>query len=380
MGTVQFIAYQLQTAAEGDTARAKYPGLKDQERDLELRAKVMVDAIEAAAGSSKINSMAQKVFVAPEFFFRGGEDGVYQVETISKLNEIFDEYLADKRYAKWTFVLGTALGVLPEQGGKKEILNLAIVREGGSKVGSGGSGKSLLIYKEYISAIDFMGPNFDNVDDFMGNAKTAGKANVEGAEATLMPTSGAKGLGLVEHIDVPNLHGADHTYTPSKAFREALVKLNTAKKVSDEDMKRWLTPQNYTTSESSKTGLGGGTNFSIGGLDFVLEICLDHLQRRAKGSVTAGVDAHVVTSCGMAPKYALVKEKGCLFLVDGIEHSKKCVHLLQRRPGPKLKRIEPDVSIKMTEKARWKKHPSKATNLFQAGRGTVYVFPKVTID
>jgi hypothetical protein len=49
--------------------RLAYPGLADQKRDIEARCKILMDAIEVANASTKIDRVAKKICAAPEFFF-----------------------------------------------------------------------------------------------------------------------------------------------------------------------------------------------------------------------------------------------------------------------------------------------------------------------
>jgi len=162
----------------------------------------MADAVEAADKSSRIDSMATKIFVAPEFFFRGGTAGVYDAENVSLVNETMDRYVADPKYTKWIFVLGTTLAVMPGGGNNAEIMNIAIVRKGGKKIVKSNrevqktdhltADDTLMVYKEYVSAIDFLGTYFGDSNHFHGDPATAGKANIMGQQKILQPASGAR--------------------------------------------------------------------------------------------------------------------------------------------------------------------------------------------
>jgi hypothetical protein len=384
MAKVQFIAYQLQTAANGNTARQDYPGLSDQKRDIEARCKILMDAIESAVTNGKVDSTAKKIFAAPEFFFRGGRSGVYDVQNLSDLSETMDKYLSVDRYAKWTFVLGTALAAMPESGGRTEILNVAFVRRGGKKltgtrarsdqanVLAASSDDTRLVYKEYVSAIDFLGPHFGDANTFMGNGPGAAQANVRGATRTLMPTSGARPTGGVAHTAMPNLHGQPHTWTPSVKLRVALANRVSEGKMTREEMIRVLTPVAYTTSEESRTGLGGGCRFTMDGLEYNLEICLDHLKHRAAGLAPA--DIHLVTSCGMTPNYSNLKTNGLLFQVDGISDDENRAWAYKWN-GAGFDQFTPIANINMTLRSRWSRWAGDGINLFQGGRGRVLVFP-----
>ncbi|WP_224367312.1 hypothetical protein [Hyalangium versicolor] len=384
MARVQFIAYQLQTAASGDMARQDYPGLVDQKRDIEARCKILMDAVDATVTNSKVDSTAKKIFAAPEFFFRGGRGGVYDVENLSYLSETMDTYLSVDKYARWTFVLGTALAAMPVSGGRTEILNVALIRRGGarltgtrarsdeSNVLSVGSSETRLVYKEYVSAIDFLGPHFGDAATFLGAGAGAAQANVRGATGTLMPTSGARPTGGVAHTAMANLYNQVHHWTPSVKLRVELASRVAAGNMTREEMVRITTPVTFTPSEESRSGLGGGCRFTMDGLEYTVEICLDHLKQRAAGLTPA--DIHLVTSCGMTPKYGNLKVNGLFFQVDGISDSEDRAWALQYT-GAGFNPFEPIATINMASQRRWNRWVGEGTNLFQEGRGQVLVFP-----
>ncbi|WP_428263320.1 hypothetical protein [Haliangium sp.] len=378
MAKLQFIGYQIQTAAEGDTKRRDYPGLTDPRRDIEARCKIMVDAIEAAAASSAYRHVARKIFVAPEFYFRGGRDGAYEIEQVSYVNEVLDGYLSATKYARWIFVLGTALGRMPSDGsGRREIINVALVRKGGVKVTSTGTdaNDSLLVYKEYVSAIDFLGPFFGRGNKWFDHATRAGTASLGGAYKRIAGTSGSRSSGNIVAKGRPNLHGQHRTYKPSGKFRFEVNKKAIEGKITPEERDRWLATVDYTTSETSQSGLGGGTNFTMDGMQFVLEICLDHAEERAKNTIPANdVDLHVITSCGMTPSYQWVRTGGYQFAVDGIDDDEDLVWLA-RKTGSGQVDIDPADTIDMADSGRWRKFSGSGQHLFQGGRGTVLVFP-----
>lgn len=391
MGSLQFIGYQLQTAVARPTNRRLYPGLRLQKDDIEVRCQVMADAIFAAASHRRVDPTAQKVFVAPEFFFRGGQNGAYEIENISYINERMDYYLGGKSFQNWIFVLGTALAAMPREAGSNvtETLNISIVRKGGVQV----SGKSstlkssdtLLVYKEYVSAIDFCGRFFGDTTNFY-SGRNPGLVSLQGQEKFLASTSGSRQrvlerpafvrppnrLGDREHVPASGANLPEHQYTwrPSPQLRQFLTNKFYSRQITYQELERLLRPKQYTTSEYSRTGLGGGTNFSMSGWRFSLEICLDHLQKRAASAIPP--DIHLVSSCGMDPKYTVAKRNGFFFLVDGISHSSNKVTLFWN--GHRGQYLKPIDSIPMTNSRFWKFRPDNAMLLFESGRGTVHIF------
>ncbi|KFE63035.1 hypothetical protein DB31_3094 [Hyalangium minutum] len=347
---------------------------------------VLADAIIAARMHPAIDTSAKKIFAAPEFFFRGGSAGVYNIEDVSYINEFLDTFLAKPHYKKWTFVLGTALAAMPEENSKTEILNISLVRNGGVRVTgktdaseqdalAHGSSDSRLIYKEYVSAIDFLGPNFGRGDLFHDDPAQGGRAHIRGKPKTLMPTSGARPTGkYMRHRNSANEHGRTRTWKPSGHLQgEIYGEFLHGRIKTLPELNRRLRPTTYKTSERSRTGLGGGIDFQMSGMRFALEICLDHAQQRAAEAVHSDVDVHLVTSCGMTPRYSCCKSRGFLFHVDGITDDAARVWAYKRTSSGHLQ-MRPQTSLDMTHPSRWLNSTTDATNLFEAGKGSVVIF------
>ena len=383
MAKVQFIAYQLKTAAERDPKSPSYPGLANHARDLELRCKIMMDAIENAASSPHVKSNSLKIFVAPEFFFRGGRDGAYDLELISGINGYFDQFLASPKYKNWIFFLGTAIGGIGLGGGEAEIFNICLIRKGGIRIartlGAGesladGEKDSLLIYKEFVSAIDFFGAYFGDKRFMTG--PQAGQANLAQRQVKLQATAGSRDdMGQGKAIS-PNIHGQTRIIRPSLTKQQIIETQYLQNRISKAVRDAQMQGQAYTISEDSATGLGGGSVFDMHGHRFVVEICLDHAQRRAQEINVKEPTFHIITSCGMTPVYTMVREGGFFFLVDGIEDNPMTrVHML-RVIGRRLVKLKATpVMIEMSDSDNWKYHLSDATNLFEGGRGWVVVYP-----
>lgn len=173
---------------------------------------------------------------------------------------------------------------------EEEIFNVALVRRGGNN-GNAPDG-SLLVYKEYISAIDFLRLNKDRAtwDD-----PTKRLAEIEGHAALLKPTLGSRDKGAS---------------TAAKNLRE------------------------YNPTQK---GLGGGSIFVCGGVRFALETCLDHLKGRVKQSVDADRDSKVqvqlIPSAGASIKdeHIVTVRSGLIFNVDALAPR---VALKKRRDAP----------------------------------------------
>jgi hypothetical protein len=144
-----------------------------------------------------------------------------------------------------------------------EVFNVVLVQKGGADAGVSGL-RELLVYKEYVSHIDFLGPN-GNYELFHRRSGLGRAVAIHNnLTRALLPTSGSRDLLAVK----PN-------------------------------------PQ---SGERTKTGLGGGSVFTIDGVTFGLEVCLDHAKNKlydfykptAPPTGTPKVQVHLIPSWGMS--------------------------------------------------------------------------------
>jgi hypothetical protein len=119
---VRFIGYVVDTAPKVNSDGSKaYLGLDNPEFDLEARCALMFRAMDAAfdvlqpsasppSSSPPVPSDTLNVFMAPEFFFRGPA-GAYGMEDVQQIITRLQAYAALADWADWVFVFGTILGV-----------------------------------------------------------------------------------------------------------------------------------------------------------------------------------------------------------------------------------------------------------------------------
>lgn len=90
----------------------RYLGFDDPREDISKRLKFLREAIKRAYEMSDKSSDVLKVFTIPEFFFRGNK-GAYLGDNQEIFNTHFDDlvngFLAKEDFADWLFVLGTLL-------------------------------------------------------------------------------------------------------------------------------------------------------------------------------------------------------------------------------------------------------------------------------
>ncbi len=226
-----------------------------------------------------------KIFMAPEFFFRGPY-GAYA--DIGRINKVFSEMRNDTekaQYDDWLFVHGTVIvssdkmktvnNVTVKEGVLLE--NYALVQKGGPKTRDH---QDLIFAKEFPSHVDFKHP-LVNDDDWYDPALT--NARVAGTNETHFTPQGGR-------VDPDNLR-------------------------SNIDPVPSLDGRTVRVSE-----LVGGAIFTMDGITFGLEVCRDHLIRRLAHSSDAGkVQIQLVPSCGASLEGGSVAcvRGGVVFNVDG---------------------------------------------------------------
>jgi hypothetical protein len=281
---------------------------------MSTQCRAMMDAIDTAYSaydkSTKTTAETEtlKVFMAPEFYFRGSQ-GAYDMATIAKILPMLREKTREARFKDWLFVLGTAIAATFVEGcrycGTKDrisraaargyicdachrqmntlvpvgamIDNVALIQKGGED----DYNNSYVIQKEFISHIDFRralpppppptrGPQLPRVHalpDWNGPAPNARNIEIMGRTLPALPPTGSRDL------------------------------LKTGRsKFQDERM--------------------GGTVFTIDQITFGLEVCLDHAKNRLASAT--GVQIQLLPSAGMHFQQFGCITGGLFFNVDGL--------------------------------------------------------------
>ncbi|NEP86278.1 MAG: hypothetical protein F6K18_05265 [Okeania sp. SIO2C2] len=274
---VQFIAYCINTAPKaewnGTNWKQKYLGLQDALMDIKQRVALVKTAIDIAYNNSQKQNQTLKIFMIPEFFFRGSR-GAYAMPKVHKVVEDLQKLVKDKKWQDWIFVFGSIVGFSsPTITGKKrkreeideskdkEIYNFTLVQQGGFEKFEDAHNYARVVMKELKSGIDFIQAN-----------------NITG-----------KGL-VLERVIYP------------------------------------LTV-NQERNELSDSYFAGTSIFDMKGIRFGLELCLDHDQKRLKksreyqkGTSDGIVDIQLIPSCGMSIDLdaIVVRNGGYVFNCDGL--------------------------------------------------------------
>ncbi|NVB41003.1 hypothetical protein G6O69_24395 [Pseudenhygromyxa sp. WMMC2535] len=167
---VQFIAFTIDTAPlENKDGSSTYLGLQDPQQDIQARCELMARAMQTALDNLPTSSPPEapgttlKVFLAPEFFFRGST-GAYEMDDVQYAIAQVQALAADAQWQDWVFGFGSILGHSSphldtppydiDPNADKEVYNFTLIQDGGP--GSSGDQGARVVMKELMSGVDFI--------------------------------------------------------------------------------------------------------------------------------------------------------------------------------------------------------------------------------
>jgi hypothetical protein len=314
--SIQFISYQVNTfpksgaltysgrrnhTFDGKTYKLPtykvdeaYLGKVDSAEDIDNRCYLVKEAIEAAAARAEISAddNCLKLFMMPEFYFRGGK-GAYSLDDYQKVIEKLRKLVEDDKWNHWLFVFGTVLAIfeplaIEAEGSKgkiqnrKAILNTALVQKGGA-----GEEKSCVIIKDVMSDIDFSRQKSIEFDVASG-----------------------------QHYVIKK------KAAPDNLWDENVDHLKAGKQKGWWIFKKWDANQK-AGKENQVANYSGLGIFEMEKITFGLEVCLDHaLQRLKKSPPPKGdnwIQVQLIPSAGMDPmtESIVACKHGWVFNCDG---------------------------------------------------------------
>lgn len=269
-------------------------GPMDAQADMEDRVALLHEAFARAESSTAVDASPEvlKIFMAPEFFFRGLCGGNAE-STVPGLCSQLQALVSDRRWKHWQFVFGTVRcsGGLDGFSEKPPVAsNVAILQRGGFG-GDAEMGSSFcrLIQKQHASAVDFLQ---DTALDARAaadaqNLQKRGPIGGGAAGGLLQVLKNAQRRADSEPVVDVQVEGSDHGGTTASA-------------------------------ESSVVRMFG--------LTLGLEVCLDHGRARLRKELEhrpelGPLEVQLVPSCGMTlrPSSVAVQPGGLVFHCDGLQ-------------------------------------------------------------
>ncbi|KAL7541359.1 hypothetical protein ACHAXR_011319 [Thalassiosira sp. AJA248-18] len=157
---------------EDSEALQCYLGLEDTAKDVHRRLTIMSDAVDKAYDVSDKDVSTLKVFLAPEFYFRG-LNGSFEFSTeeeeefggecsdICHILKGLENIVAHKRFENWIFLFGTVIAsqkLSKDEDFDYQFYNFAPLYKGFDPAKSKRIGKNFIVPKRYLSNIDFLTP------------------------------------------------------------------------------------------------------------------------------------------------------------------------------------------------------------------------------
>ncbi|GAX13226.1 hypothetical protein FisN_17Hh159 [Fistulifera solaris] len=149
-----------------------YVGHDDPLEDVRQRLELMREAVARAHELADPDPMTLKIFIAPEFFWRGvngaytfaydeNDDSFNECGAICEILKGLEEIVAQQKFENWLFVMGTVVAseALPTEDPYDFLFyNFAPLYKGYDPDKMDHSGKRFLVPKRYVSSSDFLTP------------------------------------------------------------------------------------------------------------------------------------------------------------------------------------------------------------------------------
>lgn len=345
---VQMIGLAISTTPSNLTSIAEtsddgsYLGLDDPQKDISNRIGFLKEAIKQAYEMRDKSSDVLKVFTVPEFFFRGNK-GAYLGDNRKIFNTHFDDlvygFLAKEDFADWLFVLGTLLTSNTKADNNKEPAQSL------AKVGA-----SLVSVYELLPRTDREAvgdqslcdpPSLSNLlkmldeKDCVDPSEACATENLNSSEQPKEPpfvTVLAAALNYCNSIADIDVYNCCHIVEGGSS-QPTIISVQKKYKSKEDFILRGPNdnylqttvryPEIPEDSEIKKEFSDPYSIFNFHGINFGIEICLDHRRKRLVNAYEQQrgqlVDVQIVVSCGMAIRDESIAavENGIVFNCDG---------------------------------------------------------------
>lgn len=202
---IVFIGYVLDTTPKKNfDGTFTYLGVEPPAVDIAARCELLAAAMEAARVALPAPSSPPlrtlKVFMIPEFFFRGPSPGAYDMPNVQLAIAALQELAAHPQWEDWVFEFGTVLGrwAVEDPNRPVQICNFAPVQQGG--MAAQGPDGARVIVKELKSGVDFIAANANPGGYLVGEVEyEKGAAKGPGSERQRANYDGA---GIFDMLDL----------------------------------------------------------------------------------------------------------------------------------------------------------------------------------
>lgn len=282
------------------TVYKQYKGETDDWNDMKNRNRDMIDAIRSAYSKEKAiahkkdysNEKILKIFMAPEFFFRG-ENGAYDFDVVNGVKEnerkkgkdglleLLEKETNDPKYKDWLFVFGTAVCATKVTKTICEVCNSEV---------------QFKVDKSTAKSRGFC-------------KKDASHKIKEEVKGAMIDNVAIIKKGDTKYIVTKELI-APGDFQKDKKDKDVIKLRDEQLKIIKNKQSASNIPPKYQQDERM-----GGCIFTIDGITFGLEICLDHTNRRLINA--PNVQIQLIPSAGMKIKHLDTIFNGIVFNVDG---------------------------------------------------------------
>lgn len=333
--------------------KKNYAGLSNLQDDIQARIALIKRALEIAFSKASTDKSVLKVFMVPEFFFRGSE-GAYLVDNVELIASKLSTLVEDSQWQDWLFVFGTILGFCEQYNSTDKIVfNYSLIQKGGLKVFKKNLpnlqsrlGSNEKVLRENEKTLEGINKQLTKAIEEKNNKKIKISRKTSLEQEIKQINHSIKNLEReikrykkLVSSDKEQIKLIDNRFSliVQKEFKSPIdfiqkneLNSNSINKLNHDDVVHddISLAEAKPRSEDKKVPYDPFSVFQYNNICFNgtpkpivfgLEVCLDHAKGRLKNSQHSAIDIHLITSCGMTIYENSIASKsgGYVFLCDG---------------------------------------------------------------
>ncbi len=321
-----------------------YMGKKDTAEDISERLDFLKSSIEQAYLHSDSNNDTLKIFVVPEFFFRGVKGAYFgNSNTVFKehFSDFINSFISQSKYKNWLFIMGTLLTSERKINRNEEpvkslfqmgdyLLNVYYrLYPSKNDLTQSFSDNSAVTFKSILKSLDLE-------EEITASLYNQGSHGIENTVCNLNDNAFKEILkSVLNHCDeTANVTVDNRCYIVEGGVSSPRIIQVLKKFKSKEDFILNAVDDNYIQTITCYSEINDQPEqkqydsdpygiFEYGGIRFGIEICLDHGRARLMRNINKfkekKVDVQIIVSCGMDVRTGSVitKKGGLVFNCDG---------------------------------------------------------------